>query len=352
MQAGMGDVVFAPLYQALRARGVRFAFFHRVDELHLSPNGRRISAVTLGRQAQLAGGRTEYEPLIRVHGLPCFPSRPLLDQLAGPVPTDLESHWSSRTAETPLRLRAGRDFDDVVLATSLGMIPHVCGELLRHSPRWRRMVDAVATVGTQSLQLWLRRSEDELGWPHRGATVSAYVSPFDTYASMSHLVDREAWPDDDRPAAIGYFCSVLPETDAADPAEAHRAVRRNAVTYLDRHVRHFWPTTVSDTDGFRWDALHGGVDAQYWRANVDPSDRYVQSLPGTDMHRLRADQSGYDNLFLAGDWINSGLNAGCIEAAVMAGVQAGNCVRRRPLTEGILGDWYSLAPPAGKGRAA
>ena len=36
MAAGMGDVVFAPLYQALRARGVEFEFFHRVDRLHLS----------------------------------------------------------------------------------------------------------------------------------------------------------------------------------------------------------------------------------------------------------------------------------------------------------------------------
>ena len=31
MAAGMGDVVFAPLYQALRRRGVGFEFFHRVD---------------------------------------------------------------------------------------------------------------------------------------------------------------------------------------------------------------------------------------------------------------------------------------------------------------------------------
>ena len=31
MRAGMGDVVFAPLYQALRRRGVRFRFFHRLD---------------------------------------------------------------------------------------------------------------------------------------------------------------------------------------------------------------------------------------------------------------------------------------------------------------------------------
>jgi uncharacterized protein with NAD-binding domain and iron-sulfur cluster len=45
MRALMGDVVFAPLYQALRARGVRFRFFHRLDHLHLSPDARSVRAV-------------------------------------------------------------------------------------------------------------------------------------------------------------------------------------------------------------------------------------------------------------------------------------------------------------------
>ena len=87
-----------------------------------------------------------------------------------------------------------------------------------------------------------------------------------------------------------------------------------------------------DDSGFRWDLLCGAGDAegpdrfksQYWVANVDPSDLYVQSLPGTDRYRLRADESGYNNLYLAGDWINCGLNAGCIESAVMSGLQAAN----------------------------
>ena len=42
MRAGMGDVVFAPLYQALRARGVRFAFFHRLDRLRLDRDHGRL----------------------------------------------------------------------------------------------------------------------------------------------------------------------------------------------------------------------------------------------------------------------------------------------------------------------
>jgi uncharacterized protein with NAD-binding domain and iron-sulfur cluster len=76
----------------------------------------------------------------------------------------------------------------------------------------------------------------------------------------------------------------------------------------------------------------------------------VQSPPGSAAHRLRADESGYDNLFLAGDWVNCGLNAGCIEAAVLGGLEAANAVRGRPLLEGVTGSWYGLdrlASPAG-----
>ncbi len=39
MNAGMGDVLFAPLYQALVARGVDFEFFTRVDSLGLDADG-------------------------------------------------------------------------------------------------------------------------------------------------------------------------------------------------------------------------------------------------------------------------------------------------------------------------
>ncbi len=35
MRAGMGEVIFAPLYEVLRERGVEFCFFHRVDALRL-----------------------------------------------------------------------------------------------------------------------------------------------------------------------------------------------------------------------------------------------------------------------------------------------------------------------------
>ena len=56
----------------------------------------------------------------------------------------------------------------------------------------------------------------------------------------------------------------------------------------------------------------------------------MTSLPGTTKYRLRADQSGFTNLFLAGDWVYTTINAGCIEAAVMAGYQASRAINGYP----------------------
>ena len=113
-------------------------------------------------------------------------------------------------------------------------------------------------------------------------------------------------------------------------------VREQATSFIDRNLSPFFPNAVTD-EGFDWHLLGGvngergraALDTQHVSVNVDPSDRYVQSVPGTERYRLRPDESGYDNLVLAGDWTDCGMNAGCIEAAVMSGLQAANAVLGR-----------------------
>jgi uncharacterized protein with NAD-binding domain and iron-sulfur cluster len=81
---------------------------------------------------------------------------------------------------------------------------------------------------------------------------------------------------------------------------------------------------------FKWEMLCGAGDldgrarlaSQHLRANVAPSERYVLSLPGTTRYRLAPADSGYDNLFLAGDWTHVGLDAGCVESAATSGLLA------------------------------
>ena len=342
MQAGMGEVIFAPLYEVLRERGVEFRFFHRVDALRLGDDGRSIDAIELGIQAEVADGVDAYDPLIRVKGLPCWPDAPLGAQLRSTDAldgVDLESFRSARRDVGRRTLEAGKDFDAVVFAISLGMVPYVCGELLEASPAWRSMVDNLGTVATQAFQLWLSEDERALGWSGpSGVTVSGFVTPFDTWASMSHLVPAEDWPESERPRTIAYFCSALGPPNARDGApdveRETRAVRERARSFLDRDVATLWPAAVED--GFRWSLLCGGasgaatgperLEGQYWRANIDPSDLYVQSLPGTDQYRLQPGASGFRNLVVAGDWTDNGLNAGCVEGATRSGQLAAEAV--------------------------
>jgi uncharacterized protein with NAD-binding domain and iron-sulfur cluster len=357
MAAGMGDIVFAPLYEALRRRGVRFEFFHRVDQLHLSADRARIEAVTVGRQVQLAPGRESYEPLVRFGGLPCFPSTPLSDQLDSSVEIEgepLESHFCDwPDAETRV-LRCGEDFDVAVLAISLGMAPIVCRELIDDQREWRAMVEHVSTTATQALQIWLREDERSLGWGDPGTTVSAYEQPFHTWASMPQLIDAECWPITDRPGSIAYFCGALQapwppdRPERAYVAEQRARVRANAVELVEYRLAHLLPGT-SAGGSFRWELLCGrdghrgrsAIDTQLCLANIDPSDRYVQCAPGSDAYRLRPDESGYDNLVLAGDWTDNGLNAGCIEAATISGLQAANALLGRSRSYRIAGTWLS-----------
>jgi uncharacterized protein with NAD-binding domain and iron-sulfur cluster len=348
MHAGMGDIVFAPFYEVLKARGVRFRFFHRLTNVGIAAEGDRphVSALEFDVQARIAGAG-EYRPLKRVRGLPSWPAEPDYAQLVDGAGLRhegrrFEAH-SDRGRAGQLRLRVNKDFDFVVLAIGLGAVPHVCQEILARDRRWREMVSRVKTVGTQAFQIWMKPKMSDLGWRSGPVSLSGFVEPFDTWADMSHLAAVEGWPRP--PGSIAYFCSVLADGDSPDPAGD---VRRNAVAFLNSEVGHLWPK-ARVAGGFKWDALleppaikkkrrgEARFDGQYWRANVDPSDRYVLSLPGTSRFRISPLDDSYDNLAVAGDWTDSGLNMGCVEAAVMSGRLASHALSQSPPLEEIVG---------------
>ena len=344
MTAGMGDVVFAPLYEALVRRGVTFEFFRRVDALHVSDDRTRIGSISVGVQVELADGRDRYDPLVRVRQLPCFPAAPRAEQIALPAGVDGTAFERLGAEEHDVAHRvlvAGDDFDVAILAIPVGMAPIVCRELIEASDAWRDMVANVRTVATQAFQLWLTEDEPSLGWPWPASTTTSYVRPFETWASMPQLIDAEEWPADQKPGTIAYFCSTLaaPLPGDGDWPEYHRRqqerVQGNVRRFVEEQLDGLLPG-VSRDGRFRWELLCGSTVAspealstQFVTANVDPSDRYVQSVAGSDRFRLRPDESGFDNLFLAGDWTDCGLNAGCIEAATISGLQAANAVLGR-----------------------
>jgi uncharacterized protein with NAD-binding domain and iron-sulfur cluster len=389
MRAGMGDVVFAPFYEVLRRRGVRFEFFHRLERIRIAGGGRgggapHVAALEMDVQARVKSGKP-YAPLVDVKGLPCWPSSPRWEQLVdghrlrrGGV--DFESRWDRRRVGKK-SLTVSRDFDFALLAVGLGEVAHVCRDLVEHDLRWRRMVTEVKSVPTQAFQLWLRAEMSELGWKGEPTNISGFVEPFDTWADMRQLIPREAFTQP--VSSIAYFCSVLPDAAGAReaaspdyPRARHDEVRRNAIAFLDRDVRHLWPNAHREEGGFRWDLLvdpspspspspspapsagrdagrgraarashRGGrgaadsarFDSQFWTANVNPSDRYSLSLPGTLRHRISPLDRTYDNFTIAGDWTDCGFNEGCVEAAVMSGRLAAHALAGWPALSDIVG---------------
>lgn len=359
MSAGMGDVVFSPLYEVLKARGVKFEFFHRLRDVRLAPHrdGETpyVESLAFDVQAKVKGGG-EYQPLVDVRGVPCWPSSPDYAQLLQGAKLarekwSFEAHHDDRRMATRT-LRVSTDFDFVVLGVSVGAIPLVAPELVERDARWAGMVRHVKTVPTQAMQVWLRESMGELGWPHPPSNVSGFVEPFDTWADMGHLVSEESWGG--RVQSIAYFCSVLPDVRPPDGElterfvrEQRELVRRNAVNFLDRDVGVLWPRAATER-GFRWELLVSAresssrgkqrrFDTQYWSANVNPSDRYVLSLPGSLEYRLSPLDICFDNLTIAGDWTATGLDSGCIESAVMSGRLAAHAISHFPPLKDIVG---------------
>jgi uncharacterized protein with NAD-binding domain and iron-sulfur cluster len=362
MQAGMGDVVFAPFYEVLSARGVRFEFFHRLEHVRLAAalgleNGQSpfVESLEFDVQAEMRSGRA-YRPLVDVGGLPCWPAAPDWTQLVDgerlrSEEWNFESYWDRRRAGTKT-LRVGEDFDLVVLAVGLGAIRHVCREIIARDPRWRAMVDHVKTVATQAFQVWLSADMGELGWAKPPTSISGFVEPFDTWADMTHLVPRENWRE--TPRALAYFCNALPDaghggdrSDREYPVRQHSQVRENAMHFLDHDVVSLWPNAARSPGEFRWELLVDAEDrpttgparfaSQFWTANVNPSDRYTLSLPGSSAYRISPLDQTYDNLTIAGDWTACGFNAGCVEAAVMSGRLAAHALTQSPPLAEIIG---------------
>jgi uncharacterized protein with NAD-binding domain and iron-sulfur cluster len=361
MNGGMGDVVFAPLYLWLRRHGVKFRFFNRVRELRA--DGGAISQIAVEEQVELGG--EEYDPLFEARGRPCWPSAPLLERLPADVRRRVErSGYDFETAADsfgPVRqLRRGRDFEVAVLGIPVGVFqdePELVADLVAAHPRFGDMVRGIQTVPTRALQIWTDLDAPGLGWRGHPGMLGAYQRPFASWADMSQVLPLEAWEGKGAARSVHYFCGAY-EGAAPDEKHARAAVEQEAVAWLESSFPGLLPS-------WSWDRMCApegrGSErfaAQYWRANVAASDRYVRAAPGTVRHRLAADQSGFENLYLAGDWVKTDLNAGCVEAAAMAGTDAARAIHRRsgdvlplhrrPATLGAYvdrdADWVLRAP--------
>lgn len=351
MQAGMGDTIFAPLYLWLKKEfpeNVRFRFFEKISNLVLSEDKRYVAEIEVEKQVELQEGLTEYNPLIEVKGLPRWPSRPLYEQLDPSQAQilqkqniDLSSDWAGWKGEKIIK-KWGEDFDEVVIGASVASLPYFCSELIEANKAWANMLDKVGTVQTQAFQIWLTKSPEQLG-AHPQKVLSTYVEPLDTFAEMNQVLSREVWEGAYAPKYLFYVCGAFAESELIPPLDLsyfpesqRQKVYDSMKSFIEKDLRHILPGAFDEAGQFDWNILfdpHNGIGEerlrnQYWRVNIDSSERYVYSLKGSSKHRLQAHESGFTNVVLTGDWIQNGLNTGFVEGAVVSGILAARAVSK------------------------
>jgi len=317
---------------------VKFRFFHQVTALRCSQDAREpVQAVEMVVQTPVVGGPGAYEPLVEFDGVPCWPSEPLYEQLVHGEQlardgTNLEHCGPAAPGAQSLVLRRGEDFDAVVLGISLAALPKLTGELSAASERWSSMLARLKTTPTQALQVWSDADSRTLGADAEGGQpITGFwydeASALNVWADMSHLAP---WEGRAGVRHVSYF--VSPMRDAGGQAASDAKVAADAEALMERHVAGLlWPAAARPGGGLDWSLLTdpeqrtgpARLAAQYTRANVAPTERYVLSVAGSSRYRLSAnDPDHFPNLYLAGDWTNNGLNCGCMEAAVTSGLLA------------------------------
>merc|ERR1711865_386685 len=199
------------------------------------------------------------------------------------------------------------------------------------------------------------------GTSPNGTTLTGYMNPFNTWADMTHLLPTEQWPQNksNTPHSVAYFCGPLdtssnPTPDWTDHTYAIRQTEKakdEALQWVNDSLAFLWPNAMSGGMDSFFDALADPLDrqgaarfeAQFWRANVDPSELYILSPPTAVRHRVAANDTGFTNMFAAGDWTHNGLDSGCAEAAITGGMLVAQAIGGYP--QKLTSYFEQLGPP-------
>ena len=347
-QAGMGDAIFAPIYELLRKRGVHFKFFHKVEELKLSgTNSSFVEQIRMTKQVDLVN--EEYDPLINVKGLPSWPNEPKYEEieqqqadLLQEYNIDLESFWSNWSTVyednfgPPLSeavLKRGEDFDIIVYGIAVGSLPFLCEELLEKSPSLRATNEYIERVPSLQIQLWGHFDLDEYEGSELQYRLMDLLKEKEVHLIYNNdaVLKTEDWGNL-KPKHLLYtpFRPKIEEIPGRNytsfPKERQKA-KIFAIRGVENVLKNICPNSFQD-GVFNWTLLNDpmnrtGVErfiSQYFRLNINPSDLYTQIRPNSSKYRITTDGAGFDNIYFTGDWIQNGLNYGQIESAVTAGL--------------------------------
>lgn len=374
VQAGMGEVIVGPLYQHLINAGVTFKFFHKVVDLQAdNSTPPLVDSIVIEQQAVTTDG-SSYRPVTQENGLILWPSEPHWDQLKDgalmqQAGVNFESHWNDWPAvPPPVVLKRGQDFDIVVLAIALGALKHLnsdepsmCQSLMAKSNSLANWINNVGIVPSMAVQLWSNQTTSGLGWTQAKPATVAGPEYLNIWADMTQVVAFENWPEP-KPLSLHYLTGTYatqfykqPASAKATPALALADVRQQTINWLNASSVALWPAARADGH-FDWNMLQaaaniqgvGRLDAQFIRANIDPTECTTLSGTGTTRFRLHADETGIGNLIVAGEGTAMGLTTS-FEGAVMSGAAASRAICGSPSK--IVGyDFLERKPSEGPGQ--
>lgn len=328
MNGGMGEIFVTPYYDVLKKRGVRFHFFHRLEDIELDQAG-TVSKLQFAIQAKCEAGSASYDPVVDYQCADgskrrVWPEGPLTSQLTAESKTaiskkDLEAWFDGKGLAEPRTLERGKDFEIVVLATNVSTLRYTARRLADKLPRWKTMLEKAADTPTIAAQIW--RSDhtvDYRGWI-QDKLFTAYELPHSTWAEMNFQLAYEQ-PDaaGKKPNSVSYLCGPVPRPpNPADPnlpaAEARRAFDLTR-KWLADHAGRAFPGIIHNG---KYDPAKE-FEEIFARINSDPVSLYVTTPPGSVDARLRPKGSGVPGLFLAGDWTRNNFDLGAVEVAVQS----------------------------------
>ncbi len=371
VQAGMGEVIVGPMYQHLIKAGVTFEFFHKVTQITADDGtAPKVAAVTFDVQATTSSG--EYAPVTLENGLVVWPQQPDWSQIANgsamaAAGVNFESHWYDWPSAGTKTIAAGTDFDVAVLAVSVCAFTPLnevdgsfAAPLIAKSKKFADWVGNTYLVPSVGVQLWSNKTTAGLGWTgEKPATVSG-PEYLNIWADMTQVIAYETQTP--KPLSLHYLTGTFnsqlyrqPANATGTPATAQAEVTALTADWLNTKSAASWPLAQTG-DGFDWSVLSAPasvtgparLDAQYVRANVDPTECCALSATGTTKYRPHADGSGFPNLIVCGEGTVMGFTTS-FEGAMASGAAASRAICGHPVH--IPGyDFLERKPSQGPGR--
>jgi hypothetical protein len=242
-------------------------------------------------------------------------------------------------------------YDDLVFALPHAVVPHVASELRAARSKWRDLAK-VRTVETRSLRLWLKPGFDRLDWDAEEAATRPILAAFRPHFFV--------WEDSGQQLAVHTWEAgeqIAPQSIAsvfAPNLGAVTAPSRGDVSYVEsqtatakEHASEFlrdaagdlWPgiraaggaalspEVFASWTGSEFATLDEALAEQYVIANVSPTERYPHAAPGAFEFRLDPFNTGFRNLYVAGDWTKLWPATGNMEQAVLSGRVAAGLIR-------------------------